>query len=69
VENAPAGAYLKIAEGRTIESVGPGLYAVDDKAYYVRFENNSLKPTIRTQNGKAEMIVAVPSTISYSIVF
>lgn len=69
VENNPGNLYIKIAEGQTIEPVSSGLYLIDDKKYYVRFENGAARPAVRTSNGKSELVVPVQSEITYSILF
>lgn len=70
IQNGTGNLYMKIAEGKTIESVSNGLYLVDDKAYFLRIDDaGGASPVIRDANGRKEMIIPVQSKISYSILF
>lgn len=70
IQNAPADLYVRIADGKTIEDAGNGLYILDDKSYYVKIEDASgAKPLIRDQNGTKELLVPVKTKLKYSILF
>jgi hypothetical protein len=62
------GLYYKLAEGRSIMQLSNGLYAVDDKSYYIKPATGTA-PTIRDVNGKKELIVPVENSIKYSIIW
>jgi hypothetical protein len=61
------GLHYKIAEGKSIIELPNGLYAIDDKQYYVKVAG--AKPTIREINGKKELIIAIDSSVKYSIIW
>lgn len=69
VENNPGNLYIKVAEGKTIEPLSKGVYLVDDKSYYLRFDDTNVKPVIRNSGGKSEMIIPVERDVTYSILF
>lgn len=61
--------YYKLAEGSTIVTMPDGSYAVDDKQYYIR-PDQSIKPVIRTVEGKQELITPVQgNVVKYSIIW
>jgi len=66
--------YCRVAEGSTIEKLPNGLYAIDDKKYYIEFEGK-VSPEIRsTAEGKKEMILPVQvkdgmGSVGYSFVW
>ncbi|MEI9920938.1 MAG: family 16 glycoside hydrolase [Bacteroidota bacterium] len=62
------GLYYKLAEGKTITQLSNGMYAVDDKSYYIKPAAGTT-PTIRDENGKKELIVPVETSIKYSIIW
>lgn len=62
------GLHYKLAEGKTITLLPDGLYAVDDKSYYIKPAAGTA-PTIREINGKKELIVPVENSIKYSIIW
>lgn len=62
------GLYYKLGEGKTITQLSNGLYAVDDKNYYIKPAAGTT-PTIREVNGKKELIVPVENSIKYSIIW
>ncbi len=62
------GLYYKLAEGSTIVALPDGLYAIDDKQYYIKV-GAGVQPTIREVNGKKELITTVDSSIKYSIIW
>lgn len=70
--NAGKGAYLLLAEGRTIEQTTHG-YAVDDKNYFIEnLQAGSVKPILRRDNGRHQLIIPIqnePLTIKYDIIW
>ena len=62
------GLYYKLAEGKTITQLANGMFAVDDKSYYIKPASGTA-PTIRDSNGKKELIVPVIKSIKYSIIW
>jgi hypothetical protein len=52
-----------------MEDLGNGLYLVGDKAYYIQLADGSAKPVIRDADGKKQLIVAIGSKLSYTILF
>lgn len=62
------GLYYKLAEGKTITQLSNGLYAIDDKSYYIKPAAGTA-PTVRDSNGKKELIVPVENSIKYSIIW
>jgi hypothetical protein len=61
--------FLRFADAKDIEMVSDGLYILDDKSYYIRLDDTSVKPLIRDANGRKEMIVPIQNKFSYSILF
>lgn len=63
----------KLAQGEHIEALPNNVYMVNDESYYIEIaESSQLKPIIRNSNGKAELIMEVPSgkqRINYSIIW
>lgn len=71
VTNASENLYFRIASGKVIESLGKGLYVIDDKSYYIKV-NEHLKPIIRKSQNADELVVAFSKTLSsleYSIIW
>jgi hypothetical protein len=70
VNNAPANLFFRLASGKSVESLGKGLYLIDDKAYYIQIDGR-LKPTVRKAHGMEELLVAFDnlSSLDYSIIF
>ncbi|WP_019989013.1 hypothetical protein [Rudanella lutea] len=58
----------RLAAGSRIEEVEKGLYAVNDRAYYIRIDPK-LKPQLSTINGQQELRLPVKGAVSYEIVF
>jgi hypothetical protein len=70
VQNPTDNLYVRLAEGKTIESQSGGLYLIDDKAYYLTINDaGGATPVVREVNGRKELIVPVKNKISYSILF
>ncbi|WPP51600.1 3-keto-disaccharide hydrolase [Catalinimonas niigatensis] len=62
--------YVRLAEGNSITAMENGMYAVDDKAYYLKLEGaGSVKPTVREVDGKQQLIMPLRDKLSYSILF
>lgn len=61
----------KIAEGIHIKKLPDGTYIVNDESYFINFPNDAtLKPVVRNNNGKDELIVNIPDgyhTLNYTI--
>ncbi len=69
VVNAPANLYLRLAKASMIESLGNGVYLIDDKSYYLRIDNTNATPVVRDNNGAKELIIPIQNKLSYSIIF
>lgn len=69
VTGAPADLYARIAVADNISQLPDGTYMIGDKAWYVKMDNNGVKPVIRGQQGKMELIVPVKTAIGYAIIF
>jgi hypothetical protein len=70
VEKSTKDLSWRLADAKVIEEILPGLFIVDDKSYYIKVENSeSLRPTIREQNGRKELIVPIQDKLTYSILF
>ena len=66
VENLMA----RLAEGTTIEKVSEGLYAVNNKSYFIRLTDTSAVPQIRSVSSGQELIVPVKNgEVKYAILF
>jgi hypothetical protein len=61
------GLYYKLGEGHEIALIKEGLYAIDDKQYFIRIE--TAKPLIREVNGRKELIVPVDANVKYEIMW
>ncbi|MDB5242085.1 MAG: hypothetical protein JWP57_2710 [Spirosoma sp.] len=64
--------YCRIAAGSSLEEVGKGTYAVNDRSYYVRFDPKA-KVKVRQSKGKQELLLPVTmkngaGSVQYSIV-
>lgn len=74
LSNAPNGtAYCRLAAGSTIEDLGKGLYAVNDRTYYVRIDPKA-KVKLRQSQGKQELLMPIATksegtSVQYAIVF
>jgi hypothetical protein len=62
-----AGLYYKLGEGKSIIKISDGLYALDDKQYYISM--TGVTPIVREVNGIMELIVAVDNTFKYSLIW
>ena len=66
-------AYCRVAAGTSVEEVSKGLYALNDRSYYIRFDPKA-KVKLRQSNGKQELLLPVEmknsaGSVQYSIVF
>ncbi|MEJ1236589.1 hypothetical protein WBG78_00585 [Chryseolinea sp. T2] len=62
-----AGLYYKLGEGHEITAMQNGLYAIDDKQYFIRIESS--KVVVREVNGRKELIVPVDAQVKYEILW
>ncbi|MBD2699729.1 hypothetical protein IC229_03710 [Spirosoma sp. BT702] len=65
--------YCRIAAGTSVEEVAKGLYAINDRSYYVRIDPKA-KVKMRQSNGKQEVLLPIdmkngPGSVQYSIIF
>ena len=65
--------YCRVAAGSSVEEVAKGLYAINDRSYYIRFDPKA-KVKLRQSNGKQEVLLPVElkngaGAVQYSIVF
>jgi hypothetical protein len=73
LSGSPSGVpYCRIAAGASLEEVGKGTYAVNDRSYYVRFDPKA-KVKLRQNKGKQELLLPVnmkngAGSVQYSIV-
>jgi Domain of Unknown Function (DUF1080)/PA14 domain len=67
-KNAPSELVARIAEGVSIEKISENLYAINNKAYYVRLEGNTTA-TLRSVGTHQELVVPATQKIIYSILF
>jgi hypothetical protein len=69
VQNPGDNLFVRVAQAKSIETISDGLYALDDKSYYIRMDDASAKPLVRDAGAGKEIIVPIQSKISYSILF
>lgn len=70
ITNGPENLTWRLADATAIAEISPGLFIVDDKAYFIKVENaDSLHPIIRHQDGRKELIVPIQEKLTYSILF
>lgn len=65
--------YCRVAAGKTVEEVSKGVYAINDRSYFIRFDPKA-KAKQRQSNGKQELLLPVDmkngaGSVQYSIVF
>jgi hypothetical protein len=74
LSGTPAGMlYARLAAGKQIEQVEKGLYAIDDRSYFVRCDPNT-PVSVRQSSGQQELVMPVSlkngnATVSYSLEF
>lgn len=67
--NAVDGLFYHLASGN-IETLGNGLYVIDDRSYYIRIDDaGGAKPVVRDAGGKQELIIPIQKKLTYSIIF
>ncbi|GAA4413649.1 hypothetical protein GCM10023187_42190 [Nibrella viscosa] len=71
--SATAPVYCRIAAGSSVEDLGKGVYAINDRTYYVRLDPKA-KPRVRQSGGKQELLLPVAmkngaGSVQYSILF
>ncbi len=67
--NAVDGLFYHLASGN-IETLGNGLYVIDDKSYYIRIDDAAgAKAVVRDAGGKQELIIPIQKKLTYSIIF
>lgn len=65
-EKAPSDLMAKIADGSKIEKVSTGLYAVDDKSYFVKATN----AIIRNVEGRQQLVLPISNgKVTYELMF
>jgi hypothetical protein len=65
----PAGAHLKLAEGKDIMAMADGSFVVGDRQYYISVAGEA-KPSIRDAGGKKELVLPVQAgVVKYSIIW
>lgn len=69
VSQPGTGLYARLADAESIEAMPNNLYAVNGKSYYIQLNDSSVKPVVRTSNGRQELLVPVSGKVSYSILF
>ena len=65
--------YCRVAAGTSVEEVSKGLYAVNDRSYYIRIDPKA-NAKMRQSSGKQELLLPVDmkngtGTVQYSIVY
>ncbi len=68
LQNQVDGLFVHLVTASNIESLGNGLYTVDDKSYYIRIDDGA-KPILRDAGGKQELIIPIKQKLTYSIIF
>ncbi len=59
----------RIATGKRIEAIGKGLFAVDDKSYYIKIDEK-YRPFVRNTAGRQELLVAhTGAPITYNMIW
>lgn len=71
--NASSPLYCRLAASKTIESVGKGLYAIDDHSYFIRVDPKA-PVSVRQSGGRQELVMPVAlkngsATVQYSFEF
>jgi hypothetical protein len=70
VKNAGENLHVRLAEGKTIETLSNNMFLIDDKSYYLQIEDRDKgAPFVRDVNGRKQLLVPVQTKLSYSILF
>ena len=69
----PRPVYCRVAAGSSVEEMSKGMYAINDRSYYIRIDPKA-KAKLRQSNGKQELLLPVAmkngaGSVQYSIVF
>jgi hypothetical protein len=67
ITDAPVGLSLRIASGSSIQDLGDGLYAVDDKSYYIQLHQG--KAVLHQLDDTQELRAPLSEGASYSLLF
>ncbi|GAB3641846.1 PA14 domain-containing protein [Spirosoma arcticum] len=65
--------FCRVAAGSSIEEVSKGLYAINDRSYYIQFDPKA-NVKLRQSSGKQELLLPVPmkngvGLVAYAIIF
>ena len=63
------GAYIRLAVAKIIRLTSGGLYAIDDNSYFLKIDESSAQPFIRTIDGQQELLAPLKGQFKYSILF
>ncbi len=66
IENPASMLISRLAEGKNIELISEGLYAIDNKNYYIKLDKYS---DAKIRNGNELLVSPVENNISYAIIF
>jgi hypothetical protein len=71
VTGAPANLYCRIAAAIKIQDLGNGLYAINDRAYYIQLAEGTRAATRQMPNGKELIVPVAPgaASLTYSIIW
>ena len=69
IAGSPGNMFFRLAKGNSIESLGGGLFLIDDKSYYIKMDEGMATPAIRDADGAKELIVPMETKIGYTILF
>jgi hypothetical protein len=59
---------LRIAQGKSIKSIGNGLYSIDDQSYFIQI-SSAETPLIETHNGQQVLLASAQKKLSYQIIW
>jgi hypothetical protein len=62
--------YVRLAEGSEITEMENGMYAIDDKAYYLQLENPGfMQASVQENDGMKQLVAPLQNKVVYSILF
>ena len=61
--------YFLLASAPNLEEVSKGLYLIRDKSYYLKLADGTPKPLMREVDGQWQLLVALETTLNYTILF
>lgn len=71
--NSESSIWHKIADGESIKALSKNTFIINNESYYIVFpENNTLKPVLRNNSGKDELLIEIPKgaqSLKYSIIW